>query len=271
MITKLITLSSDFGPGNIGCGAMEAVIYEICPESKVVHLCHAIEPFNVKEGAKMLEGVAKLPVGFHVGVVDPGVGTLRKGIAIQTKRGDFLIGPDSGLLRPASEFLGGISAAYELANERYRRNPVSPIFHGRDIFAPAAAYLAKGIKPEDLGPKLNPDQLAPAPYPEARWAGDQIECQVIHINENGSLFLNLHAEELSKQAQEGHTIDLKVTPGARHLVLSFCRTFGEVAAGEALILKDDFGRVEVAINQGDFASKFHIRRGDRLTLRRKHG
>lgn len=271
MNIKLITLSSDFGPGNIGCGAMEAVCLEIYPEVRVVHLCHTIEAFNIKEGAKMLEGVYKLPIGFHVGVVDPGVGTLRRGIAIQTRRGDFLLGPDNGLLRPAAEFLGGIVNVFELVNERYRRHPVSPIFHGRDIFAPAAAYLAKGIKPEELGPKLDPAKLAHTPYPEACWQGDQIECEVIHINENGSLFLNIRAEEISKGAKEGDKIELQMTPGARHQVLSFCRTFGEVPIGQSLILKDDFGRVEVAINQGNFAKHYKVKRGDSLIIRRTDG
>lgn len=258
----LITLSSDFGPGNLGCGAMEAVIYEICPEAKVVHLCHTIHGFDIKEGARMLEGVAKLPIGFHVGVVDPGVGTKRKGIAIQTKRGDFLIGPDNGLLKPAAEFLGGIVKVFELTNERFQRKPVSPIFHGRDIFAPAAAYLAKGVSPEELGPKLNREDLVEAPYPEAHWEGNQLVCEVIHINENGSVFLNFKSEEFSRGIKLGQ----KVTYGNRYHMLKYCLTFGEVTKGEPIILDDDFGRVELAINQGNFALTFDIKRGQTVTL-----
>lgn len=261
---KLVTLSSDFGPGNIGCGAMEAAVFEICPEARVIHLCHTIEPFNIKEGARTLEGVAKLPVGIHVGVVDPGVGTKRKGIAIQTGRGDFLIGPDNGLLRPSAEFLGGIVKVFELANEKYHRKPVSPIFHGRDVFAPASAYLAKGISPDELGPKIDPKKLEPAPYPEAKWDGGKIECEVIHINENGSLFLNVRAEEMEKVVKLGETI--KLPYGARHLVAIYAKTFGDVPVGKPLILNDDFGRVEVAINQGNFALTFNVKRGDTLTL-----
>lgn len=268
MSFKLATLSSDFGPGNIGCGAMEAVVYEICPEARVVHLCHTVEPFNIKEGARILEGVAKLPVGFHVCVVDPGVGTPRKGIAIQTKRGDFLIGPDNGVLRPAAEFLGGIVVVYELRNEHYHRKPVSPIFHGRDIFSPAAAYLAKGIDPKELGPRVDLKNLVGAPYPEARWNGDTLECEVIHINENGSLFLNLRAEEMAKGAKAGDKIELAVSYSARHPVVLYAETFGDVPVGEAVILNDDFGRVEAACNQDNFALKFGIKRGDKLILRR---
>lgn len=269
MNTKLITLSSDFGPGNLGCGAMEAVIYEICPKARVIHLCHTIEPFNIKEGARNLEGVFKLPVGIHVGVVDPGVGTSRKGIVIQTRRGDFLIGPDNGLLRPAAEFLGGILAVYELANQNYWRRPVSPVFHGRDIFAPAAAYLAKGVAPEELGPPLDPKKLVQSPYPEAKWNGEEIECEIIYINENGSAFLNVRAEEMERNIKQGDKIRLDLPKGSGYLLVKYGRTFGEVAAGEPLILNDDFGRVEIALNQDHFASKFEVKRGEKLVLRRK--
>ena len=258
----LITLSSDFG-------AMEAIIFEICPEAKVVHLCHTIRGFDIKEGARMLEGVAKLPIGFHVGVVDPGVGTKRKGIAIQTKRGDFLIGPDNGLLRPAAEFLGGIIKAWELSNDQFHRKPVSPIFHGRDIFAPVAAYLAKGISPDELGPKINSDGLIAAPYHEALWNGDQIEAEVIHINGNGSVFLNIKAEEFTKRAKQGDKIAFHLPPGTRYHTVNFQRTFGEVAKGEPVILKDDFGRIELAINQDNFALTFDIKRGQKLILKKE--
>jgi hypothetical protein len=220
-----------------------------------------------------LEGIAKLPVGFHVCVVDPGVGTKRRGIAVQTKRGDFLIGPDNGLLMPAAEFLGGILQVFELVNERFRKHPVSPIFHGRDVFAPAAAYLAKGVKPEELGPKLNPKDLTPAPYPEAKWKNGKLDCEVIHINENGSLFLNVRAEEFKKQLKIGDQLEIQNVPySARHsVVVPYCRTFGEVPVGKPLILDDDFGRVEVAVNQGSFALTFGVKRGQKLSLRTPKG
>lgn len=276
----LITLSSDFGPGNIGCGAMEAIIYEICPEAKVVHLCHAIQGYNIKEGARSLEGVQKLPVGFHVCVVDPGVGTKRRGIAIQTKRGDFLIGPDNGLLRPATEFLGGVSQVFELTNERYQRKPVSPIFHGRDVFAPAAAYLASGVNPEEFGAPVNPKELVGPPYPEAKWNGDEINCEVIHINENGSCFLNVRSEEFSKSLEWGECVEILPFPvpagappnswrAGRHLLVSFCKTFGDVAKGEPIILEDDFGRVELGLNQGNFAFTFQVKRGQALIIKKE--
>lgn len=261
----LITLSSDFGPGNIGCGAMEAAVFEVCPQARVIHWCHTIPAFDVKDGAKMLEGVAKIPKGIHVCVVDPGVGTKRRGVAIQTGRGDFLIGPDNGVLRPAAQFLGGIAAVFELTDEKYRRHPVSPIFHGRDIFAPAAGHLAAGLSPSELGGPLSEADLAPSPYPEARWKGGRLDCEVIHINENGSVFLNIRGEEFEKRLRIGETLKLNVTEGAGY-ILSYSGTFGEVPIGKPLVLNDDFGRVELAVNQGNFAFTYGVKRGQKLAL-----
>src|SRR3989338_11480013 len=201
-----ISFSTDFGPGNKGHGAMQGIAFKICPKARVIELSTNIPPFDIVAGAKVFEAVKWLSIGCHVCVVDPGVGTSRKGIAIQTKRGDYLIGPDNGVLRPAAEFLGGIIKAWELSNDQFHRKPVSPIFHGRDIFAPVAAYLAKGISPDELGPKINSDGLIAAPYHEALWNGDQIEAEVIHINGNGSVFLNIKAEEFTKRAKQGDKI-----------------------------------------------------------------
>lgn len=265
MKKPLITLSSDFGPGNIGCGAMEAAIFEIAPQAKVIHWCHNIHSFDIKEGARNLEGIATIGVGFHVCVVDPGVGTKRRGVAIQTGRGDFLIGPDNGLLRPAAEFLGGVVGAWKLTNANYHRKNISPIFHGRDIFAPVAAHLANGIAPEELGPKIDIQTLVAAPYPEAQWKNGEIDCEVIHINENGSCFLNVRAEEFKKEMLFGE----KLSYGARHRVTIFyAKTFGDMPKGDTLILPDDFGRVEIAINQGNFALAFDIKRGDKILLKK---
>ncbi len=259
----LITLSSDFGPGNIGCGAMEAAVFEICPEAKVIHWCHTTHGFDIKGGARNLEGVYKISVGFHVGVVDPGVGTKRRGIAIETKRGDFLIGPDNGLLRPAAEFLEGIVGAWELTHANYHRKNISPIFHGRDIFAPVAAHLANGVAPKELGPTIDVQTLVASPYPEATWKNGELECEVIHINENGSCFLNVRAEEFKKAIRFGKKVSYST---CYHML--FSKTFGEVPKGDPLILPDDFGRIELAINQGSFALAFGIKRGDKLLLKK---
>src|SRR3989338_7201110 len=179
MRTPLITLTSDFGVQSQGVGIMEAVALEINPEAKIIHLMHGLPDFNLFYAARTMETLNHVPVGFHVCVVDPGVGTKRKPIIIQTGRGDFLIGPDNGVLIPATRFLGGIKRAVEITNEKYMRKPVSPVFHGRDIFTPAAAYLSKGIKIEEFGRTINPSDLAKAPYDEAQINGNEIHALVI--------------------------------------------------------------------------------------------
>src|SRR3989338_1644081 len=191
MKQPLITLTSDFGVQSQGIGIMEGVIFEINPDAKVIHLMHGLPDFNLSYAARALETANYLPVGCHVCVVDPGVGTKRKPIIIETKRGDFLIGPDNGVLIPATRFLGGIKKAVEITNRKYMRHPVSPIFHGRYIFSPAAAYLSKGIKIEEFGKILNPGNLVKAPYEEAEIKENEINALVISINKFGSIPLNV--------------------------------------------------------------------------------
>src|SRR3989344_3034346 len=146
---KIITLTSDFEKQSRGVGAMEAVAYEICPEAKVIHLAHGIPDFGITEGAQILESIKRSFVGgvgnYHICVVDPGVGTNRRGIIIKTKRGDHFIGPDNGVFVPATIFLGGCEKVVEITNQKYMRQPVSPIFHGRDVFSPTAAHLSLGV------------------------------------------------------------------------------------------------------------------------------
>jgi len=129
MKKPIITLTSDFGVQSQGVGIMEGVALEINPEAHVIHLMHGLPDFNLFYAARIMETINYMPVGFHVCVVDPGVGTKRKPIIIETKRGDFLIGPDNGVLIPATRFLGGIKKIVEITNEKYMRQPVSPIFH----------------------------------------------------------------------------------------------------------------------------------------------
>ena len=166
-IKKFITLTSDFGVQSQGIGIMEGVALEINPDAKVIHLMHGLPDFDLNYAARTMETVKYLPIGYHVCVVDPGVGTKRKPIIVETKRGDFLIGPDNGVLLPATRFLGGIKKAVEITNKKYMKHPVSPIFHGRDIFTPAAAYLSKGVKMEAFGKKVSTKHLVKAPYEEA--------------------------------------------------------------------------------------------------------
>ena len=260
----LISLSTDFGPGNKGIGVMKAVILEICPDAQIIDLAHDITGFGVIPGARLLEATAYLPVGFHICVVDPSVGTSRKPLAIKTGRGDILIGPDNGVLIPATRFLGGIAAVHEITNPQMMRQPVSAIFHGRDIFAPAAAHLAAGVKMTEVGPAVPQSELATAAYDEAMFEKDHIDALIVDINNFGSVFLNVMQAEMHKLSTAGKDVTLTWTGGS--VTIPYRRTFGDVPIGKDVILDDDFGRVEIAVNQGNFSQKHGLKPGGRITL-----
>ncbi len=265
MKRPLISISSDFGIQSQGVGIMEATAISINEDAHVVHLMHGLPDFDITTAARTMETTSSLPVGSHVCVVDPGVGTKRKGIAIQTKRGDYLVGPDNGVLMPAVSMLGGFVKAVTLENPKYQRQPVSPLFHGRDVFTPAAAWLSKGIPIEDFGKELKEDELTPAPYQEAKITGNKINAQVIHINKFGSLFLNILPklwDEFGVKLKEDVMLDF----GKNKVKLPYMITFGEVSKGSPLMMKDDYGRIEVSLNMDDFSSKHNIKVGDKVVV-----
>ena len=250
-----------------GIGIMETVALEINPYAHVIHLMHGLPDFNLFYAARTMETIFTMPVGYHVCVVDPGVGTKRKPIIIKAGRGDYLIGPDSGVLIPATRFLGGIKKAVEIANEKYMRKPVSPIFHGRDIFTPAAAYLSKGIKMEEFGKELNIKNLAKAPYEEAEVKNGEIKAKIISINKFGSLHLNIMHNIWDRfNIKLGNNISIMLNK--KSIKVPYFTTFGEVEKGKPLIFKDDYGRIEIAINQGSFARKYPVKVGDDIAIRR---
>ncbi len=263
---KLISLSTDFGAGNKGIGVMKAGILQICPEAEIIDLEHDNEPCDIVQGARNFEAVAWLPKGIHICVIDPGVGTERKGIIIETNRGDFLIGPDNGVLLPAARFLGGIKKVFQITNEKFFRKPVSPVFHGRDVFAPVAAYLANGTPIGEFGAEIKEKELAKAPYEEAKAGRNTIEAEVIHTNRFGNIFLNIMQEEMHKVFRQNDKIQLIAKN--KKVMRPYKKTFGEVALGKEVIVDDDFGRVEIAINQGSFAKKHAIKQGQKIVLKK---
>ena len=262
---QLITLTSDFGVQSQGIGIMESVALEINPEAHVIHLMHGLPDFDLFYAARTMETINYMPVGYHVCVVDPGVGTKRKPIIIKVGRGDYLIGPDNGVLISATRFLGGIKKVVEITNKRYMRQPISPVFHGRDIFVPAAAYLSKGVKIGEFGTELEQENLEKAPYEEALINNNGIHAKVISINKFGSLHLNItHDAWDSFNIKLKDEITFKIKN--RDIIIPFVTTFGNVEKGNPLIIKDDYGRIEVALNQDSFARKYGIKIGDKVVI-----
>src|SRR3989338_7390560 len=268
MKKPFISLTSDFGVQSQGVGIMEATALEINPDANVIHLMHGLPDFDLFYAARTMETLSHMPTGFHVCVVDPGVGTKRKPIIIETGRWDYLIGPDNGVLIPAARFLGGIKKAVEIANEKYMRKPVSPVFHGRDIFTPAAAYLSRGARMEEFGKELKPESLVSAPYAEAIANNDKMRAKVISINKFGSLHLNItHAawDEFGVKLRDSVTLYFKNDT----LDTPFVTTFGDVEEGEDLIMKDDYGRMEISLNHDSFAKTYGIKIGENFVIVKK--
>ncbi len=261
----IITFTTDFGVQSQGIGHMEAVVADIAPQAHVIHLMHGLPDFDIRAAARTMETIYRIPTGYHVCVVDPGVGTQRKGIIIQTKRGDFFIGPDNGIFMSAVGLLGGCEKVVQIENPEFMHHPVSPIFHGRDVFAPAAAHLANGVPIESFGSELNFSNLVPGPYTEAKQNDNTLEAEVIYINKFGSLHLNILDRQWDTFAvATGEEVQFVV--GDKNILLTFVQTFGDVAQGQTLILKDDYGRTEVAVNCGRFGDIYGVSVGEKCTI-----
>jgi S-adenosylmethionine hydrolase len=262
----IISLTTDFGSQTQSIGVMEGTIAALAPQARVIHLMHGLPPYDTIAAARTMETIRYLPIGCHICVCDPGVGTERRAIICQVGRGDSLIGPDNGALIPATRILGGITAVHEITNTAYMLEPVSPIFHGRDIFAPAAAHLANGEPIAAFGPAIDAHTLVSAAYTDAVLDGNTILATAIQINRYGSVHLNiLHELWDSLNLVDGREVSVYLPSGA-HLELPVGRTFASVSPQRSLILKDDYGRVEVATNLGSFVEKHPIEVGDFIRI-----
>ena len=237
------------------------VIWSICPEARINDLSHTSRQFAIRDGAVLLwSSVPYLPVGVHLAVVDPGVGTSRRGIAIEAARGDRLVGPDNGLLIPAAERLGGIVAVHALAEQRYWRDAVSHTFHGRDIFAPVAAHLASGAGVADMGPAIDPADLVRLPWPRASAADGRLRTGVLFVDAFGNCRLAGQPAELASlrgRLKPGDRFRVQVN-GTEELV-AWQPTFGAVEPGTLVLYEDaDYAGLAIAENQGSATSRLGL-------------
>ena len=237
---------------------MKAAILSITRDVHVVDITHEIGPQDVLEGALALEAAApRFPAAtIHVAVVDPGVGTARRGLAVAA-RDQLFVGPDNGLFTPF--FADRDWLAYELTAAEFRGALVSPTFHGRDIFAPAAAHLARGLEPARLGPSVtDPVRLS---WPEARVGAGRVGGAVVHIDRFGNLVTSIHAEAL---APLGSKVAVRVAGRTVPLV----RTYGELRRGTPGALVGSSNRLEIAVNAGSAARALRAGRGTRVVVSR---
>jgi S-adenosylmethionine hydrolase len=264
MDRPVITFLTDFGPA--APAVCRGVMFRLCPDANVIDISHQVPRYSIREGAGTLVfALPHMPVGTHVAVVDPGVGTERLPIALKVARGDVLIGPDNGLLTAAADALGGIVEARAIENRDLMLPVITSSFHGRDIFAPVAAYLAAGVPFGTVGPVIPTDRIARLPEIRPVIGDGVLDSVIVHVLIFGNVTF------------AGTPADLEVavgplTPG-RPLVVEFPahagapavvehtiweRTFGQVPVGASLLMADSEGHLSLADNQGDAAKRLGL-------------
>ncbi|MGH3936033.1 MAG: SAM hydrolase/SAM-dependent halogenase family protein [Pseudonocardiaceae bacterium] len=260
-----ISWCTDYGYADGFVAACHGVIARIAPHARMLDVTHAIPPGDVRHGSVVLAGTLPwLPPAVHVAVVDPGVGTARRGVALVLDD-TVLVGPDNGLLLPAAEVLGGMRAAYELVESAYQLPAVSATFHGRDVFAPAAAHLATGVPPHALGPAIDLTSLITLPAPVCQVDGDRIRIEVLAVDHFGNVALAAGAAELTAVGlRTGMPVTLHGPTGATPVLVG--RTFADVAPGELVLLVDSAGRLAVACRDGSAARRTALRPGTIVEL-----
>lgn len=263
MPTPIITLTTDFGLRDTYVAEMKAVILSICPSATIVDITHEIEKFNIKMGAYVLASASPyFPKGtIHVVVVDPGVGTERRPILVQTNQG-FYVGPDNGVLALTIKSQC-ITHIYKISNQKFMLPKISQTFHGRDIFAPTAAHLANGTPSAEFGPEIL--DIATPEFAKIIRKKDVLIGEVIHIDRFGNIITNFGEKELKLLNIKG-VVNVKLKN--IRLRSKFCRAYGEVKPQEPLALVGSHNFLEISINQGNAAKNFGTKIGDKVTLQR---
>ncbi|WFO76290.1 SAM-dependent chlorinase/fluorinase [Desulfurococcaceae archaeon MEX13E-LK6-19] len=242
---------TDFGQKDPYVGVMKGVILSINPNAKIVDLTHEIPSFDIKRAALTLYLAYKyFPRGsIFVCVVDPGVGTKRRSILIETTN-YYFIGPDNGCLYPAAND-DGIKAVYDVSESKYRLRIVSKTFHGRDIFAPIAAWLSKGVSPRQLGVELRKEDVVKIVFPSPSILDDRcIEASVLYVDGFGNVMTNI-SEKYVENLRYGET--LLINTGNKEISCTYERSFGYVGEGEIVCYINSWGYLEIGVNKGSAA------------------
>jgi len=252
----VISLVSDFGSRDPYVAEMKAVILNIYENAQIVDISHEIDKFDVRMGAFLLASAAPhFPKGtVHVAIVDPGVGTMRRPIIVETEKNLF-VGPDNGVLMLAAE-KEGIKHVYMISNKKFMLQKVSSTFHGRDVFAPVAAYLAKGHSPTEIGFEIS-DYIIPEfakPTVKAR----TLIGKVLYVDSFGNVFTNISTKHLDKiNAKVGDSLLIKLNE--KTLRLKYCTAYGEVNANELLTVVGGHGFIEISANQSNASQRLNIK------------
>ena len=237
----------------------------VAPGLAIVDLTHDVPGFAVETGAEILEHATRyMPANsVYLAIVDPGVGTERRALAVRTERDALLVGPDNGLLVRAADALDRITEAVALDNPDYHVHPVSNTFHGRDVFAPAAAHLAAGTTLSELGTEVDPSSLVRPKEPESlAGSGETLEAGIISIDRFGNARLSLSYEDLGLKYGDW----LRIDAGDGQMSVRYVETFGSSKAGELMLVPDSHWRLSLSINRGNASQALALKLGDRVRL-----
>jgi S-adenosylmethionine hydrolase len=265
-VASFITFLTDFGLEDDFVGTCHGVMKRIAPDVHIIDITHGVAPQQVLEGALTLANTLPyMPPGVHLAVVDPGVGSARRALALRDAEGRTHVGPDNGLLIPAAEKFGGIVEAHELTNPEYALESVSRTFHGRDLFSPAAAHLALGVELAELGPPVAPDALARLDIPVSEIGTSRIRAQVLAVDRFGNMQLNLGRAQIEEAGiVPGTRLELEFRSERYYAVAA--RTFADARPGEIILYEDAYRNIAVAISGGNAAELFGAHEGQDLRI-----
>jgi S-adenosylmethionine hydrolase len=271
-----VSFLTDYGTDDEFVGVVKSVIRDIAPHATVIDLTHGIKPFDVRGGSLALaRSISYVASGVVLGVVDPGVATSRRAVAIEVADGEgVLVGPDNGLLAPAVAITGGAGRVVELTNPEYHLAAAGATFAGRDVFAPAAAHLCNGVDLADLGDPVDPDLLMPGVVPLPQADESKVIAQVLWVDHFGNAQLNVGPDELDGRYDGGVEVRFHAptdpTGGTvRHAVRA--RSFAELVGGAVGLVVDSSGLLAIAMDQRSAADELSIDAGDQVTLRPSAG
>jgi S-adenosylmethionine hydrolase len=254
----LIVFMTDFGTRDDSVAICKGVMLGIAPQAEIIDLTHQVRPFSISDGARFLFGATPYypPGTVFVVVIDPGVGTSRKAVVVKSKREQYFVLPDNGLMTLV-EARDGIAVAREITNQSWMIGAaISSTFHGRDIFSPVAAHLARGDDWTQVGPELA--QLVRLNLAPPRLQASGLRGEVVALDGPfGNLITNVSADDFH---QLGYRLGEKVAVklGQKQIVVPFVKTFGDVPQGTPLLFIDSRGRLSLAVNHGNFAATYHV-------------
>ncbi|MGE0138418.1 MAG: S-adenosyl-l-methionine hydroxide adenosyltransferase family protein [Ilumatobacteraceae bacterium] len=263
-----ISFLSDFGVRDELVGVVKSVVRDLAPHATVIDLTHGVAAFDIRAGSLALaRAIPYVASGIVLAVVDPGVGTARRAVAIEVGGGEgVLVGPDNGLLAPAVAIAGGAERAVVLTNESYQLAAPGPTFAGRDVFAPAAAHLCNGVDLFELGEPVDPDVLVPGVVPLPRDDAGSIVCEVLWVDRFGNCQLNVGPDEVESLGSRVQVSvgDLSGDPVVR--VAARAVTFDDIGTGSVGLVTDSSGMLALALARRSAADELGLAAGDQVLL-----